>query len=41
MASAASIPYNNQLTNGKWAGVLGGSCGSGNFEGTFKGQRQP
>ncbi len=41
LKAKATIPNNNQMTNGKWYGVLGGGYGKGNFEGTFKGHRVP
>lgn len=37
----ADILSANALGNGRWYGALGGTYGSGNFEGTFSGVRQP
>ena len=40
LGAKADIASASQLINGKWYGVLGGSYGKGNFEGTFTGVRQ-
>jgi len=42
LAGTCDITGNSDtLTNGKWKGTLGGAYGAGNFEGTFKGNKQP
>lgn len=41
LSAKADIANNNvQLLNGRWYGVLGGSYGKGNFEGSFTGSKK-
>ena len=41
LKAKADILSSNSMVNGKWYGVLGGTYGAGNFEGTFSGVRVP
>jgi len=41
LKAKADILNANSMVNGKWYGVLGGTYGNGNFEGTFTGVRVP
>jgi len=41
LAGQCNVQTGNTFVHGKWYGVLGGTYGNGNFEGTFKGNLQP